>query len=66
MVINPNGRFYYIYALYFLTWLIFNKGATNYKGNIVYMAEGRGSNVPSALVVMNPVEPYNTSGKFSL
>lgn len=38
-------------------------GATNYKGNLVYMAEGQGSNVPSELILMNPLEPYNTTGK---
>lgn len=45
-----------------VTPLILSIGATNYKGNIVYMAEGQGSNIPSALVVMNPLEPYNTTG----
>ncbi|KAH8591934.1 hypothetical protein B0O99DRAFT_654088 [Bisporella sp. PMI_857] len=36
-------------------------GATNYKGQILYMAEGQGADIPSALVVMNPKEPYNTT-----
>ncbi|KAI1848955.1 hypothetical protein JX266_005383 [Neoarthrinium moseri] len=36
-------------------------GATYYKGNIIYAAEGQGDNVPSALQLMNPVEPYNTT-----
>ncbi|KAI1872932.1 uncharacterized protein JN550_003806 [Neoarthrinium moseri] len=37
------------------------KGATNYKGQILYMSEGQGSNTTAALVVMNPREPYNTT-----
>lgn len=36
-------------------------GGTNYKGNIIFAGEGQGDNVPSALYVMNPVAPYNTS-----
>ncbi|KAM0807037.1 hypothetical protein AB5N19_07376 [Seiridium cardinale] len=36
-------------------------GATNYKGQFVYMSEGQGSNIPSEIIVMNPREPYNTT-----
>jgi len=36
-------------------------GGTNYKGQILFAAEGQGANVPSELVIMNPVEPYNTT-----
>lgn len=36
-------------------------GATNYRGQIVYMAEGAGPDNTSNVVVMNPVEPYNTT-----
>ncbi|PVH69348.1 gluconolactonase [Cadophora sp. DSE1049] len=36
-------------------------GATNYKGNLVYMAEGQGPNIASELILMNPLEPYNTT-----
>lgn len=36
-------------------------GATNYRGQIIYMAEGAGADNTSELVVMNPVEPYNTT-----
>ncbi|KAK7753761.1 hypothetical protein SLS62_004386 [Diatrype stigma] len=36
-------------------------GATNYKGQIVFAAEGQGSDAPSELIIMNPREPYNTT-----
>lgn len=36
-------------------------GAANYRGQIIYMAEGAGPDNTSNLVVMNPVEPYNTT-----
>ncbi|KAI0621142.1 Lactonase [Pyrenophora tritici-repentis] len=36
-------------------------GATNYKGNLIFAGEGQGDNVPSALYVMNPLPPYNTT-----
>lgn len=39
-------------------------GGTNYKGNIIFAGEGQGDNIPSALYVMNPVAPYNTTSKF--
>jgi gluconolactonase len=38
-------------------------GGTNYKGQILYAAEGQGDDVPSSLVLMNPVEPYNTTSE---
>lgn len=36
-------------------------GATNFRGQIVYMAEGAGPGNTSNVVLMNPVEPYNTT-----
>lgn len=42
-----------------LMWSI--SGGTNYKGNIIFAGEGQGENIPSALYLMNPVEPYNTT-----
>lgn len=36
-------------------------GATNYRGQIIYMAEGAGAENTSNAVVMNPREPYNTT-----
>jgi len=36
-------------------------GGTNYKGNIIFAGEGQGDNVPSALYMMNPLPPYNTT-----
>lgn len=36
-------------------------GATNYRGQIVYMAEGAGAANTSNVVLMNPREPYNTT-----
>lgn len=38
-------------------------GATYHKGNILYCTEGQGDNVAPELILMNPVEPYNTTGK---
>lgn len=38
-------------------------GGTNYRGQIVYAGEGQGADVAPALFVMNPREPYNTTGK---
>jgi len=40
-------------------------GATNYKGNIILAGEGQGDFVPSALYVMNPLPPYNTTSTSS-
>lgn len=37
-------------------------GGTNYKGQIIFAGEGQGANVASALYLMNPVAPYNTTG----
>ncbi|KAK1584795.1 D-lactonohydrolase [Colletotrichum navitas] len=36
-------------------------GGTNYQGQIIFAGEGQGDRVPSALYLMNPVEPYNTT-----
>lgn len=36
-------------------------GATNYRGQILYMAEGAGATNTSNAVLMNPREPYNTT-----
>jgi gluconolactonase len=36
-------------------------GGTNWKGNIIFAGEGQGDNVPSALYIMNPEPPYNTT-----
>lgn len=36
-------------------------GGTNYKGQILFAGEGQGPNVPSALYLMNPEPPYNTT-----
>jgi gluconolactonase len=36
-------------------------GGTNYKGQIIFAGEGQGENVPSALYLMNPEKPYNTT-----
>ncbi|KAI8242674.1 hypothetical protein K4K57_004404 [Colletotrichum sp. SAR 10_99] len=39
-----------------------NEGGTNYKGNLVFAGSGQGDRLASALYLMNPVEPYNTTG----
>ncbi|KAK1969555.1 D-lactonohydrolase [Colletotrichum sublineola] len=36
-------------------------GGTNYQGQIIFAGEGQGGRVPSALYLMNPLEPYNTT-----
>ncbi|KAH8898053.1 calcium-dependent phosphotriesterase [Thozetella sp. PMI_491] len=36
-------------------------GATQYKGQLLYAAEGQGPNKAPALIVLNPLEPYNTT-----
>ncbi|KAH7200949.1 hypothetical protein BKA60DRAFT_601118 [Fusarium oxysporum] len=36
-------------------------GGTYYKGNIIFAGEGQGDDVPSALYLMNPLPPYNTT-----
>ncbi|KAH8157263.1 hypothetical protein CIB48_g10980 [Xylaria polymorpha] len=38
-------------------------GATNYKGQLLFAAEGQGAGKTSELIMMNPREPYNTTGK---
>ena len=40
-------------------------GGTNYKGQIIFAGEGQGDNVASALYLMNPNPPYNTTSRFS-
>ncbi|RSL74531.1 hypothetical protein CEP53_000125 [Fusarium sp. AF-6] len=36
-------------------------GGTNYKGQIIFAGEGQGDKIPSALYLMNPEKPYNTT-----
>ncbi|EPE10888.1 evolved d-pantonohydrolase [Ophiostoma piceae UAMH 11346] len=36
-------------------------GATNFRGQIVYAGEGQGDKITSALYLMNPKAPYNTT-----
>lgn len=36
-------------------------GAVNYKGQLLYAAEGQGSDKTTELMIMNPREPYNTT-----
>jgi gluconolactonase len=38
-------------------------GATNWNGQIIFAGEGQGDDIPSALYVMNPEAPYNTTSK---
>ena len=38
-------------------------GATNFRGQLVFTGEGQGADVPPTLFLMNPREPYNTSGR---
>lgn len=40
-------------------------GATNYRGQIVFTGEGQGNETAPALYLMNPREPYNTTGKLT-
>lgn len=41
-------------------------GGTFYNGNIIFAGEGQGDYIPSALYVMNPEAPYNTTSKYSI
>ncbi|XDG09417.1 hypothetical protein ABKA04_009032 [Annulohypoxylon sp. FPYF3050] len=41
--------------------IINSNGGTNFRGHIVFTAEGQGDNKPPTLMLMNPVEPYNTT-----
>lgn len=61
-VINPNGTAPASRLVLNRVCLLF-LGGTNYKGQLVFAGEGQGANVPSALYLMNPQEPYNTTGK---
>ncbi|KAI0598266.1 D-lactonohydrolase [Biscogniauxia sp. FL1348] len=36
-------------------------GGTNYRGQILFAAEGQGDSITSELILMNPREPYNTT-----
>lgn len=36
-------------------------GATNFRGNLLFTAEGRGDNLAPSLTLMNPNPPYNTT-----
>ncbi|ORY24012.1 evolved D-pantonohydrolase [Naematelia encephala] len=36
-------------------------GATNWNGQIVFCAEGQGDEITTGLVLMNPLEPHNTT-----
>ncbi|KAI5459010.1 evolved D-lactonohydrolase [Mariannaea sp. PMI_226] len=36
-------------------------GATSYNGQLIFAGEGQGSDTPSALYLMNPEAPYNTT-----
>ncbi|KAG5803080.1 hypothetical protein H9Q74_012308 [Fusarium xylarioides] len=36
-------------------------GGTNYQGQIIFAGEGQGDKIPSALYLMNPEAPYNTT-----
>jgi hypothetical protein len=36
--------------------------ATNYRGQLVFMTEGRGDSIPSGISITNPEAPYNSTG----
>lgn len=38
-------------------------GGTNYKGQLVFLGEGQGPDIPSAIYQVNPTPPYTTKGK---
>jgi gluconolactonase len=38
-------------------------GATNFRGQIIFTGEGQGADIPPTLYLMNPRQPYNTTGK---
>lgn len=43
--------------------LITLAGATNFRGQFVFAGQGQGDEIAPALYLMNPREPYNTTGK---
>jgi gluconolactonase len=59
-VINPNGMLSNDAEPDNTDW---NIGGTYYKGDIIFAGEGQGDEVPSSLFRMNPLPPYNTTGK---
>ncbi|KAJ9091906.1 hypothetical protein QFC20_007515 [Naganishia adeliensis] len=41
-------------------------GGANYRGQLVFMTEGRGDSIPSGISVTNPEAPYNSTGTLIL
>jgi gluconolactonase len=37
-------------------------GGTNYRGEVVFLTQGRGEEVTSGMTLVNPVEPFNSTG----
>jgi gluconolactonase len=42
--------------------IINSNGATNFRGQLIFTGEGQGEDIAPALYLMNPKEPYNSSG----
>lgn len=66
-VINPNGTWNsgrpVILAVARTCGLMKHSGGVYYEGNIIFAGEGQGDRITSALYLMNPQEPYNTTGE---
>jgi len=37
-------------------------GGTNYRGEVVFLTQGRGEEITSGMTLVNPVEPFNSTG----
>jgi hypothetical protein len=37
-------------------------GGTNYRGQVVFLTQGRGEEITSGMTLVNPVEPFNSTG----
>jgi gluconolactonase len=42
--------------------IINSNGATNFRGQLIFTGEGQGADIAPTLYLMNPKEPYNSSG----
>jgi gluconolactonase len=64
IVMNPNGEFSSGKGL--VCWSFRADGgigATNYKGELLFLGEGQGEAIAPAMYLMNPEPPYNTTSK---
>jgi gluconolactonase len=65
VVINPNGGCWTRFGCCCLDCALTSKnpGATNYKGQLLFLGEGQGDNIAPAMYLVNPEPPYNTTSE---